>query len=77
MYKFVLIFFLFPFKYHFLPARDVASNSLKRILCFLLFLRMEKTTAAHPRYTILRVFEAGILKIFKNIQHQPKNLMFV
>ena len=41
-----------------------------------------KITHVHPLLTILfknvlRTFEAGILKIFKNIQSQPKNQTFL
>ena len=58
-------------------ADSVILINYKVCLCFLLVCGWRITTA-HPILTIifkniLRTFEAEILKIFKNIQPQPKN----
>ena len=71
----------------FLPTR-VAANSIKRNCAsgwFVLPVGLYgewKIIAAHPILTItlrniLRAFEAEILKIFKNIEPQPKNQTFL
>ena len=71
---FNLFYFIF---YFFLPCQG--SSQLKEVVFVIpVGLYELKITTANPILTImfkniLRTFEAEILKIFKNIQPQPKN----